>query len=130
MKNLFEKFEDTHINRAITILSAAALLLLFLAARPYYSAKTQIDRFSSTLLQTVAETGEVEESTARLLDEFYARNGWQPQVNWQYGGTVRPNETVTLEVTSKMDMEFLGGLFHSPMFVISRTTGAWEWVAD
>ena len=129
MKNLFVTFEDTRVKRIITIVSAAAVLLLFLTALPYYSAKTQLDRFSSTLLQTVGETGEMEESTTRLLEEFHARNGWQPRVNWFCADAAGSSKSVTLEVIGEPDLEFWGGLFQTPMVIASRTTGTWEWVA-
>ena len=129
MKNATTAREPISLGAKILVAIVTVLAMVVIGWVPYTSMGTQASTFADELILAVGESGEIDATTARMVEEFAARRGWKPNVSWSYDEPLTPGAKITLEVDGHGSLMLFNGAVEYPGVEISKTCSAWDWVA-
>lgn len=98
MKKATETRENISLAAKLLVVLVACLAMVVVAWVPYTSMGNQATAFADELILAVGESGEIDQTTACMVEQFAAKRGWTPNVNWSYDEPLVPGATVTLNV--------------------------------
>ena len=126
IKVLKSKSGSGYIDAVVVVLAVMMVLALVVKVAPVFSAKQQLDTFSTELCRTAEIAGRIGSETTARANRLKEETGLDPAISWSKTGNIQLNEEFTVTLFTTVNIGLFGNFSSFPITLTAKSTGVSE----